>query len=84
MSTGSVAPAMNHDAAREATPPDSTADTIRLLMGTKPHPFVTTPAQQTNGSANATYFAPMPAIAFTSRYSSKPKRPHSRPLPDCL
>jgi len=25
-----------------------------------------------------------PAMALTSRYSSKPKRPHSRPLPDCL
>jgi hypothetical protein len=25
-----------------------------------------------------------PAMALTSRYSSRPKRPHSRPLPDCL
>ena len=32
----------------------------------------------------AGYFAPIPAIAFTSRYSSNPNRPHSRPLPDCL
>src|SRR5262245_20466657 len=27
---------------------------------------------------------PQPATALTSRYSSRPKRPHSRPLPDCL
>ena len=30
------------------------------------------------------YLATIPAIAFTSKYSSKPTRPHSRPLPDCL
>src|SRR6185295_983435 len=28
--------------------------------------------------------SPQPATALTSRYSSTPKRPHSRPLPDCL
>ena len=29
-------------------------------------------------------YSPHPATAFTSRYSSTPNRPHSRPLPDCL
>ena len=28
--------------------------------------------------------AVQPITALTSRYSSRPKRPHSRPLPDCL
>src|SRR6266478_5948964 len=31
-----------------------------------------------------TYAALKPAIALTSRYSSRPYLPHSRPLPDCL
>ena|GEM_PF-4493103 len=30
------------------------------------------------------HLAASPAIDLTSRYSSKPNRPHSRPLPDCL
>src|SRR5450631_782468 len=30
------------------------------------------------------YAALKPAIALTSRYSSRPYLPHSRPLPDCL
>ena len=31
-----------------------------------------------------TYAGEKPAIAFTSRNSSRPNLPHSRPLPDCL
>jgi hypothetical protein len=30
------------------------------------------------------YAALKPATALTSRYSSRPNFPHSRPLPDCL
>ncbi len=30
------------------------------------------------------YAAFKPMTLFTSRYSSMPKRPHSRPLPDCF
>ena len=45
--------------------------------------FVSAPAQQLPSLAK-TYAALKPATAFTSRYSSRPYLPHSRPLPDCL
>ena len=45
--------------------------------------FVSAPAPQLPSLAK-TYAALKPATAFTSRYSSRPYLPHSRPLPDCL
>ena len=46
----------------------------------------TTPFQiADNGSGLSTAYAgDGPAMALTSRYSSRPNLPHSRPLPDCL
>ena len=34
--------------------------------------------------ARAVSWPQCPSMAFTSRYSSNPKTPNSRPLPDCL
>ncbi|PSO32317.1 hypothetical protein C7G41_11575 [Bradyrhizobium sp. MOS002] len=42
------------------------------------------PAPALCSSADKAYAALKPATAFTSRKSSRPYLPHSRPLPDCL